>query len=76
MHLLPYGIDLGAEFGEQLARYRISRAGVVEAEDADVAEVGGGDVADGEEGGGASCGGEAEGGVGGDVEAEVGAEDG
>lgn len=40
------GIDFGREFGEELAGYGIAVVGAFEGEDADVAGVGGGDVAD------------------------------
>ena len=42
-----YGSDFGREFGEELTGYGIAVVGTVEGEDADVAGVRGGDVADG-----------------------------
>ena len=44
--LVSHGCDLGGEFQEELAGYGIAVAGGFEGEDADVAGVGGGDVAD------------------------------
>ena len=45
--LVFHGGDFGGELGEELARYGIAVVGTVEGEDADVADVRGGDVADG-----------------------------
>lgn len=47
-----HGVDLGGEVGEELAGDGVAVVGAVEAEDADVAEVGGGDVVGFYEGGG------------------------
>ena len=44
--LVFHGGDFGREFGEELAGYGIAVVGTVEGEDADVAGVRGGDVAD------------------------------
>ena len=46
-NLFFYGSDFGGELGEELAGYGIAVVGTVEGEDADVAGVRGGDVADG-----------------------------
>ena len=45
-NLVFYGSDFGRELGEELAGYGIAVVGTVEGEDADVAGVRGGDVAD------------------------------
>ena len=55
--LPPHGVDLARELGEERARDGVAGARVVEAEDADVAEVGGGDVVGFYEGGGGGGGG-------------------
>lgn len=44
--LFFHGSDFGGEFGEELAGYGIAIAGTIEREDADVAGVRCGDVAD------------------------------
>ena len=44
--LFFHGSDFGGELGEELAGYGIAVVGTVEGEDADVAGVWGGDVAD------------------------------
>ena len=44
--LFFYGSDFGGELGEELAGYGIAIVGAVEGENADVAGVRGGDVAD------------------------------
>ena len=45
-YLVFHGSDFGGEFGEELAGYGIAIVGTIEGEDADVAGVWRGDVAD------------------------------
>ena len=46
LDLFFHGSDFGRELGEELAGYGIAIVGTIEGEDADVAGVRGGDVAD------------------------------